>query len=207
MQRKIKNIIMVCLVVLLACANYFTFDYAKNNISNTNVVQNNVMPDMGNPPEKPNEENTTDSTNETKKHQRPTKASDESTESATTTEHKKKSTTEETQVDNETSKETQNDSETTNHTPPTKPDNMTQNNIENSSQTSDDSNLLYYGLFVVEDLCLSIIILYLVLSQFNKKTLKETFISKDKLLIYVLSIIILTCALTTFNIFAINYLI
>ncbi len=74
------------------------------------------------------------------------------------------------------------------------------NNFEGNMPNNMDTNsqslaITYYILFGVESLLLSITIMYLILSSFNKKTLKETFNSGDKVLILILSIIILTPAL------------
>ena len=51
---------------------------------------------------------------------------------------------------------------------------------------------IYYIIFAIEGLVISSILMYLIMSNFNKKTFKETFINKDKIIINVLSVIILT---------------
>ena len=66
-------------------------------------------------------------------------------------------------------------------------------NAENSSTSI---STFYYILFVIQSLGISLVFMYLILSGFNNKTLKETFSSSDKITIYILSIIILTAGLT-----------
>lgn len=55
-----------------------------------------------------------------------------------------------------------------------------------------DNGNLYYIIFGIEALIFSILLMYLILSSFNRKNVKETFSTKDKVAIMVLSVIILT---------------
>lgn len=95
-----------------------------------------------------------------------------------------------------------NDNEQNNgETPPEKPDGDNEkgtmpNNTDNDENTNNP--YIYLILFGIENLVLSCILVYLIMSGFNKKSLKETFSSNDKKTIYLLSIIILT-ALFTFS--------
>ncbi|MCM1052942.1 MAG: carbohydrate-binding domain-containing protein [Ruminococcus sp.] len=52
-----------------------------------------------------------------------------------------------------------------------------------------------YLLFGLESLLISLIILYLIMSKFNQRTFKETFINADKIIIYILGNIIVTSIL------------
>ena len=65
-----------------------------------------------------------------------------------------------------------------------------------NGENKNNISTIYYVLFGVESLIITILVIYLVMSSFNKKTLKETFINKDKIIIYVLGSIILTIGLT-----------
>lgn len=65
-----------------------------------------------------------------------------------------------------------------------------------NGENKNNISTIYYVLFSVENLIITILVIYLVMSSFNKKTLKETFINKDKIIIYVLGSIILTIGLT-----------
>ena len=86
--------------------------------------------------------------------------------------------------------------------PPEKPDeNMTPPDMRNNGNMewqvdNSNNNYTYIILFGIESLTLSIILLYLIMSKFNKKSFKETFTNTDKILIYILGVIILTGGLT-----------
>lgn len=93
--------------------------------------------------------------------------------------------------------------------PPEKPDG---DNEETSQKTYDNSqgetkpempgetksnvNTIYYVLFGVESLIIATLVIYLIMSNFNNMTIKETFVNKDKIIIYILGSIILTIGLT-----------
>ena len=77
-------------------------------------------------------------------------------------------------------------------TPPEMPSGEMPNMPGNSSSTT------MYILLGVESLIISTMLVYLVMSKFNKKTFKETYQDKDKLIISILSIIILTAGITYF---------
>ncbi len=67
----------------------------------------------------------------------------------------------------------------------------------NSEQNnSNDSQIIYYVIYGVEGFVISSAFIYLLLSHFNKKTFKETFSNKDKIIIEILSVIILTAVIT-----------
>lgn len=50
-------------------------------------------------------------------------------------------------------------------------------------------------IFSVEAIAMSLLIIYLIMSGFNKKSLKDTFKSSDKILVFVLSSIVLSAAI------------
>ena len=64
--------------------------------------------------------------------------------------------------------------------------------MPNMTSTSDNTSVIYYVLFAIEGLGLSLSLIYLIMSNLNKKTTKETFKSTDKIVIYVLSVLLLT---------------
>ena len=57
----------------------------------------------------------------------------------------------------------------------------------------------YYLVFGIEFLIIFIIVIYLIMSNMNKKNMKETFNNKDKIIIYILSIIICISVFTYFS--------
>lgn len=167
MKRKRKNIILILLIIIMIVITYFTMDYAKNNSINlNNLSQDNI----GNIPNMNNGD----------MNEPPEKPDDE--------------------IDN--INESENDDGTLSENmqePPEKPDNGYDNNQEMNIPNMNNSNKLdtkYYLLFAAESLILSLLIIYLLMSGFNKKSLKETFKSSDKVLILILLTIILTGILT-----------
>ena len=81
-------------------------------------------------------------------------------------------------------------------TPPGMPNNNGGMEQMGEQENNNDNNYVYLILFGIESLALSFIVLYLIMSGFNKKTLKETFANGDKLIIYILGVVILTSGLT-----------
>ena len=193
MKRSLKNIIMIVLVILMCGSVVFTMNYAKNN-----TTSSNEMPSMnggGTPPDLPSDNTPGDM-----------KTSD----SNNTDEDRKEPPT-----DNEERLDNNSDM----LKPLAKPDgddnnapNGMHSNNENNSKTEnvgkiDNNNdfimndsvsisSIYYIIFAIEGFVILNIIMYLIMSNFNKKTFKETFSNKDKVIINILSIIILTSGFT-----------
>ena len=106
------------------------------------------------------------------------------------------------------------DSDNTNaeNTPPAKPgeDNNNESNAQPempnegtktdmgmpNGKTSSSISTEYYVAFAIESLIFSTLVVYLIMSNCNKKSMRETFVNKDKIIISILTIIILT-SLTT----------
>lgn len=182
-RRSLKNIIVISLIILLigglGCTIYFA---NKNNSSFTPSNENNMPtpPEMNNndntPPAKPGEENDdTNNENKSEENNEQVKSETENNENETTTKQ-----------------------ETTNTT-----NNMPQ--MDNNRPETPSQNLtIYYILIGIESLILSLLVMYLIMSCFNKKTLKEVFVSNDKKLIYILSAIIITFSITFGSSFIIN---
>lgn len=62
----------------------------------------------------------------------------------------------------------------------------------------------YIILFGVENLFLSLILIYLIMSKLNKKNFKETFENGDKIIILILSLIILVVGLLTIEVYLVK---
>jgi hypothetical protein len=90
--------------------------------------------------------------------------------------------------------------------PPEKPsddknmDDMPSNNGMQMNESNASITLPYYVVFGVLSLVISCVVVYLVMSNFNSKTNNDTFYSKDRIIIYVLSVIIITFAITYLDI-------
>lgn len=176
MNRKNKNIITIVLIIALIASMIFTMFYAKNNVkvtNNGNQPPNNMTPPSNNnnnsnqPPEKPD-----DNTN-----------NNQSSDNKSTTEESKNSTV----TDNQN-----NEQENKNQQPMEKPDN-TPPDMKNSTT---NLSTCYFIIFGIESLLLSILVVHLVMSKLNKKSIKETYYNKDKIIILILITILSTSLLT-----------
>lgn len=170
MSRKSKNILMFFLVGVLICTSYLTISFAKKGsfIKEEIPTENNG----GTMPDKPNG----DMSNNGNMENPPEKPSGE------------------------------NNMETSNsNQPPELPTDSKNNDMGNpqndnvqmidKEKTNSSISTIYYVFLIIQSLGISVLILYLVMSNFNKKTLKETLSTKDKITIYILSTIILTIGL------------
>ena len=180
MSRKIKNVIIIVLIILTIGCVGGTMYYAKTHVTTTTnsgemmppsgIGNDNNQPQspnaggndsQGEPPEKPDGES-----NQTTQGQPPEKPDgDEASESG-----------ERPEMPNEG-----------------------QNGMPSGNQNGNATKSIstgYYVAFAVEGLVLSSLVIYLILSNCNKKSFKETFENKDKIIIGVLSIIICSCLIT-----------
>lgn len=106
--------------------------------------------------------------------------------------------------------DTDNDS---NMTPPEKHDGSIDenNNMPNTPSDVKEPNkkidTIYYIILGVSNTFISCLLIYLIMSNFNKNTFKEVFINTDKVLIYVFELIILTTIMTFIYVFVSNKII
>ena len=179
MKRKTKNIIIVSLIIILSVLLFFTISYVKNNVNSTNQTeekQNGMTP--------PNMPNMSNENNENENNTPPEKPDD-----------------------NSNGNEMKENKGNSGNTPPAMPE---ENNMSKMPQMPNDMSNnssikpIYYVIIGGESLLLVSLIIYLVMASFNKKSIKETFINKDKILIFILTSIILTFSLTYLSSYAIN---
>ena len=183
MSRKTKNIIMILLLIILVGTSSLTIYFAskENTVSSTMQGENNVPPSMPSGGGQPGNNNfsNTQSNNEN--------SSEENNQ---------------TPPDMDGQNDT-NSNPNENNTPPSKPEdnnNMGMNPGQNMGEDkSSHLSILYLGLFIIQNLEIAFIVIYLIMSHWNKKNRKETFSSSDKMIIYGLSIILVTGALTFFD--------
>lgn len=181
MKRNIKNIIMLILTALVICSMVFTMNYAKNHVTTSNKEMTN---ENGTPPSMPNEQNNSSNDNNQNSNTPPSKP-DENNDGQDSN-----NTNEPPEKPSDSKENNQNT-----NIPPSMPNG--QNGPGNmNNQNSTNLTTYYYVAFAIESLILSGLINYLVMSSFNKKTFKETFENKDKVVITILSVIILTTAFT-----------
>lgn len=207
MKRNIKNIIMLILVVLVIGSMVFTMNYAKNHITTNNKEMTN---ENGTPPSMPNNQNNSSNDNNQNSNTPPSKPDGENNNEQNN--NNINEPPEKPEGDNQTPLEKPSDSndsgnngsstsgdekgnDQNSNTPPSMPNG--QNGSGNmNNQNSIDLTTCYYVAFTIESLILSSLIIYLIMSSFNKKTFKETFENKDKVVITILSVIILTTVFT-----------
>ena len=178
MKRSIKNAISIVLIILLCGAMFFTVSYAKNNSTQNNKGE--MSQNGGTPPDMPSGNNSNQGTP-------PEKPSGDNNDMGE---------------------------------PPTKPDEDKSDSESSSSEKGQMStgnpggqmpemkkasiSTIYYVIFGAESLVLTILVMYLIMSNFNKKTFKETFENKYKIIITILSVIILTAGLTCLDVYLAN---
>ena len=230
MKRKTKNIIMIIVLLLTLGGIFFTMWYAKDNATTSNKSSMSSDGQMQGPPDmQSNSNNSSNDNNSNPNNSGNTPPSMPGGDSNGTPPEKPSGDTNATPPDMNS-----NSSNSSSNTPPTKPDeNSTDlggDQTNNSSQSSDNSSnqgpssempsgaldmensnsglgVGYYIILGILGLLAGLNILYLIMSRFNKKSFKETFKEKDKIVIYVLGTIILTSALTVANGYGTNKLI
>ncbi|MBR1413239.1 MAG: hypothetical protein IJ574_01030 [Bacilli bacterium] len=208
MKRSIRNIIASVLILGSVVGGYFTYNSAKDSISvssDTNMMSGQKM---NRPDNMPTDSETSDSKSSSQTP--PEKPSDDTTTNDSSASNSKR----EKRSKNSTSSE--NGEESSTNEPPAKPDGdntematppsdgqipndggMTPPDMNNNStETNNELSTTYYVLYGVEGLILSISLIYLLMSKFGKKSLKETYNSADKIIICVLGTIIITVGLT-----------
>ncbi len=190
-KRKIKNIIFAVVTVLCLASMYLTMNYIKNNTENsveTKMNNNQSAPSMhGNNastnerPEMP-DGNTTNTEGQTL----PEKPSDEKNEPNINDSDNNDSTNTTSPMQTNENAQGNNNENDMNENPPSMPNEVKSTII----------STIYYFIFGIESIVLASTIIYLMMSNFNKKKIKETFVNKDKIIIAVLSVIILGTILT-----------
>lgn len=169
MKRITKNIICIILILLISSINFLTINYAKEHINNN---ENDVKPEF--------ENNNFDNMMPP---ERPNDSLDQSSgdsnmENSDATSNKKLD------VQNNQQEQDKNDVKDT-------------SNIDlNKKEDNTSLTYIYYIIFDIANLFISIIIVYIIMSKFNKKTFKETFSNSDKIIINILAVIILTVGFT-----------
>ena len=215
MNRITKNIIMIICIIALAASIIFTANYGKKHSISTDTtkeIRSNEPPErpdgkMGEPPEmngeqppekpdgEPPENNSTEKTTEEKN------TSDELIDTTASNTN--------TQPEMPTDGGGMEMPEGGMGEPPEKPDgemgeppemgngDRKERPGEKTSSTSTKLATKYYFIIGAESIALSSLIMYAVLSNFNKKNFKETFENNKKVLIYIIATLVLTGAITT----------
>ena len=176
MKRNLKNIIMILIIIAVGVCSYFTMKDTQKNQTMPEGGPGQGMTsangeNQGTPPQMPSE----NSNNSNNKMEEPPAKPDE------------------------------NNSSNNAGTPPEMPNgNNNQNNgqapkdMPNMNEQNSVSNIktVHYIMFGMEAFIISTLIIYLIMSKFNKLTIKETLNETNKIIIFILLIIIITTILT-----------
>lgn len=210
MKRIIKNVLMVAVIALLSVGMVFTYCYANTHIADNTFASM----DGGTPPSMPsnsNEGNGNNSGSDSKKssgsnwmmppdnNNNNSQSGSQGTPPAKPSDDNGTSPAKPDGDNTTTSDGSNNNGPTSNgNTPPSRPEDM------NTSSSSSKLTWTYYLIFISSSLGIVLLVMYLIMSEFNKKSFKETFTNKDKAMINVLGIIVLTLALSTGSIMLTN---
>ena len=204
MDRKIKNILIILVIFIIVGLSYVTMKSASNNTNNSS--SSGGPNSMGIPPDmtQGSDGNTTSSENG----QTPPSKPDDNNNQTESNGQGQTPPAKPDEDNNQSNSNNQNQSENGSKpsVPPSgqfnngqgqmsKPDN---NNTENQmpNEKSEGIRTIYYVLFALEAIVISALIVYLIMSNFNLKTLNETLGSGIKALSFAVIVIILGCALT-----------
>ena len=172
MKRKTKNIIVIGIMIIMIGLTVFTVVKAKNSMGS---FGNNMMEMGGNPPSM---NGGSDMGNP------PSMPSGDNTQTPPEKPDGDDSQTPPEKPDGDSTQSGQNDNEMS------KPEMPSGNGMSNELDTK------YYVFFGLESLVIGGLLVYLIMSNFNSKSVKETFANKDKIIIGVLSVIVTTALLT-----------
>lgn len=184
MSRKVKNIIMITIIIIVCIASGFTIKLAKESGEGTNQGnppqmlnssgENNSNGQMVTPPSKPDESNGNNST------EPPAKPADSNGSNSTGSQQNQMTGKPDGQ-NNSNSQENENMA--------SMPD---MQNGENNTKIETS----YYIIFGIEAFVVSILVIYLIMSGFNSKTLAETLNGAKNIIIYIILVAIVTTGLT-----------
>lgn len=204
MKRKLKNIIMILIIIVVGVCSYFTMkdvQGANNSSRESQILQGgsaenrnyqgtppqmpagNSNNNMGEPPTKPDGEdnNLSNSINNGNQvSEPPTKPDGDGNNQGTPPDMPSASSNANGQQQTENG-----------NAPALKE--MPNMNNENSSNTT--VKIIHYIMFGMEGFIISILVIYLIMSKFNKLTLKETLNGTNKVFIFALLVIIITILL------------
>lgn len=198
MKRWTKNLVVILLMCLIIIGTIFTVKLSRENPdikenNTTDNIQNNMdyfaNEDENNKPEMP--DNNMDDAN---RQEMPSGDMNNQSNNQMGNDNQVPPN-----MNNGTRPEKPDDSMNGTNRPEIPNDDMNNNDntgVNNRSNKEYQIKTIYYVIFSVECLVFSILLSYLIMSHFNKKTFKETFKNSDKKIISALLIIILTGGFT-----------
>lgn len=193
MKRKTKNIIIITLIIILGITSGFTIKIAKDSVGTNSK---NIGQNMGTPPDQGAQEGTGQNDNNAGQNQGTPPAKPDGSDDDS----------------NNTSELPTKPGDGSNNGSSEMPTNPSDNNngmpTENmQSQSNKEIDIDYYILFGVEAFLISLLIAFLIMSNFNKKTIAMTLSGAKNIVILVLIVAILTAVLAVAQGFIANKLI
>lgn len=191
MNRKIKNILIILAIIIIGGLSFFTMKSAKNSISSNG--KGSAMMGGGAPSEMPSG-NVQDSDNEN--NIPPSKPEGENSSNSQEQQPNAKNGQMSTPPSKPDGDNNSNDNK------PEAPNGQKPENMQNEQNTK--ISAVYYVVFTAEALVISILITYLIMSNFNKKTVKEILNRGAIIAVYTVIVIVLTAGLTFSQIYVTN---
>ena len=197
-KRTIKNVIMVLMIAAICVGSYFTMNSAKESLSPSFSQSEMQTPpnfsgdSSSQPPEMPSDDSGNSS------NQPPSPPSSDSN-SSSDSDSGDSSNQPPSPPSNDGNSSSDSDSGDSSNQPPEMPggnDGDSSNQPPEMPGNSGKISTIYYVLFACEGLLISLLLAYLIMSRFNKKSFKETFSGTKSVIAFALAIIIATSGLT-----------
>lgn len=213
MKKKTKNIIIITLIIILGIASGFTIKLAKDSVSTNseNIGQNMETPPdqggQGGPGQNDNNEAGTEQSNGSmgQKQGTPPAKPDGSSDNSNMSEPPTKPDDSNGNSTSESPTKPEDGSNNGSSEMPTRPSDN--NGMPTENRQSKEIDIEYYILFGVEAFLISLLSAFLIMSNFNKKTIAMTLSGAKNIVILVLIVAILTAVLAVAQAFIANKLI
>lgn len=167
MSRKVKNIIMIALIIILCVCMYFTLNYRGNRGTPPTLENGDFENNMPDGVRNPNMSNSIDGENIVE--ESPAKPEGDGNEVS---------------ADSRMMGQGQN-----------RPENF---NAEDMPKRFERNNTIINVLIAIESVGITLIAVYLIMSKFNKLTLKETLADKNQVIIYIVLVALIAAIITIF---------
>lgn len=186
MKRNLKNILMILIIIVIGVCSYFTMKDVQGSDQNNFEKENQIMQEGQSGSKDPMQGNENDNMGN-----KPTQGNSEANGDTKETPPEK--------PNGDSSPEQQpgkNDNNEFKEMPSIKAPNISNSGIRT----------IHYIMFGIEGCIISILIIYLIMSKFNKLTLRETLNETQKIIIFILLLILVTSLLTIVQVYITNNL-
>lgn len=212
MKRKLKNIVMILIIIALGVCSYFAMKDVQGTVSMSKPDQSNNS-SMGEPPAKPNENNNNNNNNNNGNSSN-TVSTDKNNFSASPDGQQSNGKAPDMPNDNNNGGMQQQPNQNNNNNNSQQPN--LNNNDNNNQQPKDMPDMkeqngnsskirtIHYIMFGIVGIIISFLVVYLIMSKFNKLALQETILGTKKTIIFTLAVIILGAVLMLTQVFVTN---